>query len=241
MILFVVLSSLQISVDSLENTMAQDPQIETLVQLNKCYLAEGEYHKSMELLKKYERHFVKETEKALIAFETGNAYMFAGDIVRAHDLFIRVVSTYPRSGIANDAADRLYLIEAARDDTVQLKRLVNVMRLLETEQYPAAVDSARRLLKTVVAPYAYYYLALVYTVMDDVPQALGALTEMRKEHPVHGVYDAVLLEADIYMRLDRKKEAREILENLIVLRPNTIYALRARQRLSSMDSSDLRE
>ncbi len=241
MILFIILSSLQFRVDSLENLMVQDPQIETLLQLSRYYIAEGEYHKSMELLKKYERHFVQETEKALIAFETGNAYMFAGDIVRAHDLFIRVVSTYPRLGIANDVADRLYLIEAARDDTVQLKRLVNVVRLFETEQYPAAVDSARRLLKTVVAPYAYYYLALVYTAMDDVPQALGTLTEMRKEHPVHVVYDAILLEADIYIRLDRRKEAREILENLVVLRPNTIYALRARQRLSCMDSSNLRE
>ncbi|UCF70243.1 MAG: tetratricopeptide repeat protein [candidate division WOR-3 bacterium] len=241
MILFIILFSLQSRADSLENLMVQDPQIETLVQLNRYYLAEGEYHKSMELLKKCERYFMKEAEKALIAFETGNAYMFAGDIVRAHDMFIRVVSTYPKLGIANDVADRLYLIEAARDDTVQLKRLVNVVRLFETEQYPAAVDSARRLLKTVVAPYAYYYLALVYTAMDDVPQALGALTEMRNEHPVHSVYDAVLLEADIYIRLDRRREAREILEDLIVLRPNTIYALRARQRLSSIDSSDLRE
>jgi tetratricopeptide (TPR) repeat protein len=235
MILFFLLINVDTRIDSLEDAIAQNRQIETLVELNTCYIAKGEYHKGMELLKKHERLFTKDVEKARIIYETGNVYMFAGDIVKAHDMFLRVVGTYAKLDIANDAADRLYLIAAARDDTVQLKRLVNVVRLFETEQYPAAIDSARKLLKTEVGTFAYYYLALVYDAMGDVPLALGTLVEMNKKYPVHSVYDAVLLEADIYIRLDRKKNAQEILENLIVLQPNTIYALRARQRLQDMN------
>ena len=236
MILFFLLLSIENRIDSLENAVAQSLQIETLLQLNKCYLTTGEYHKSMELLKKYERHFIKDTEKALIMYETGNVYMFAGELVKAHDIYLRLIGGYAKLDIANDAADRLYLIEAARDDTVQLKGLIDLVRLFETEQYAAAVDSARKLLKTVVGAYAYYYLALVYNAMGDVPLALGTLVEMKREYPVHSVHDAVLLQADIYITLDRKKEAREILENLIVLEPNTIYAVRARRRLQSLNS-----
>lgn len=236
MILILLLLNMVNRIDSLENALAQNRQIETLLQLNKCYLTTGDYHKSMELLKQHERHFTKDTEKALITYETGNAYMFAGDIVKAHDIYLRLIGRYAKLDIANDAADRLYLIEAARADTVQLKRLIGLVRLFETEQYRAAIDSARKLLKTAVGVYAYYYLARVYSAMGDVPLALGTLVEMKREYPVSVVHDAVLLQADIYIKLDRKKEAREILENLIVIAPNTIYAVRARQKLQILNS-----
>jgi tetratricopeptide (TPR) repeat protein len=235
MILFFLMLNMEARIDSLENNFAQNRQIATLLELSKCYIATGEYHKSIELLKKNERYFGKDPDKARLMYESGSVYLFAGEVVKAHDIYLRLMSSYPQLDVANDAAERLYLIETAQDDTVQLKRLVNVVRLYETGQYGSAVDSARKLLKTPVGAFAYYYLALVYSSMNDLPLALGTLVELNKVYPKHKIIEAFLFQSDIYVALDKQKEAREILEDLIVREPNSIYAVKARQLLDKLE------
>ncbi|MDH4212142.1 MAG: tetratricopeptide repeat protein [candidate division WOR-3 bacterium] len=235
MIVFFLVLNMEARIDSLENSFAQNRQIETLLELSKCHITTGEYHKSIEFLKKNERYFVEDLDKARLMYENGSVYLFAGDVVKAHDTYLRLMSSYPQLDVANDAAERLYLIETAQDDTVQLKNLVNLVRLFETGQYGSAIDSARKLLKTPVGAHAYYYLALVYSSMNDLPLALGTLVELNKEYPGHRIIEAFLLQSDIYVALEKKKEAREILEDLIVREPNTIYALKARQRLEKLE------
>ena len=118
---------------------------------------------------------------------------------------------------------------------MQLKRLVNLLRLFETGQYVAAVDSAKELLKTPVGAYAYYYLALTYKEMSDLSLALGALVELNKVYPEHRVMEAYLFMSDIYVTLGKEKEAREVLEDLIVREPSTIYAVKARRLLDKLE------
>lgn len=227
-------------IDSLENSYAQHRQIETLLEITKCYIAIGEYHKSIELLKANERYFGKDSEKARLMFANGSVYLFAGEIVKAHEMYLRLMSSYPKLDIANDAAERLYMIETAQDDTVQLKRLVNLVRLFEIGQDRLAIDTAKELLETSVGAYAYYYLALAYRSMKDLPLALSALVELNKVYPEHRVMEAYFLMSDVYLALDKMKDAREILEYLIVREPNTIYAVRARQKLEKKQlGSDL--
>ena len=235
MIVLILMLNMEARIDSLEYSLTQNRQIETLLEINKCYIVTGEYHRSIELLKANERYFGKDYEKARLMYETGSVYLFAGDIVKAHEMFLRLMSSYPKLDIANDAAERLYLIETAQDDTVQLNRLINLVRLFETEQYKPAVDAAKELLKTSVGAYAYYYLALTYRSINELPLALSALVELNKVHPEHRIMDAYLLMSDIYVGLDKKKDARDILEYLIVREPNTIYAVKARQRLDNLD------
>lgn len=222
--------------DSLEAVLARDLRIETLIELSRCYVAAAEYHKSIELLKRHERTFKKETDKACLMYETGSVYMFAGDVVKAHDVFLRLLGGHAASEIANDAAERIYLLEMARDDTTQLRRLINVVRLFETRQHARAADSARGLLKTRVGAHAYYYLALVYEAQGDLPLASGALEEMKRVYPDHRVHESAILQADIYAGLGKMKEAVGILEDAIVRAPNTIYALKARQKLAELRS-----
>ncbi len=236
MILCLLMLNIAYGCDSLENAFDRDPRIETLFELSRCHAAAQEFHESMEVLKKHGARFDQDTDKALIIYETGSVYMYSADIAKAHETFLRLISIYATLDIANDAADRLYLIESARDDTVQLKRLINVVRLFETGQHPAAADSAKGLLKTAVGPQAYYYLALAYREMGDLPQCLGTLAEMKKEYPAHALHGALLLEADVYISLGRKKEARQILEDMLVLEPGTIHALMARRKLAEIDS-----
>lgn len=234
MIILLLVMSIEARIDSLENAFTQNRELETLLALHECYLMTDQYHKSMSLLGQAERHFQKDADKSRIMFELGSVFMFVGEITKAHDMYLRLVSRYPKLDIANDAAERLYLIETARDDTVQMKRLINVVRLYETAQYEAATDSARVLLKTVVGAYAYYYLALSYRGLGDLTLTLGALEELNTEYPGHRVYEAVFLQASVYMILGELESAEEILQDLIVHEPNTVYALKARQKLEGL-------
>jgi tetratricopeptide (TPR) repeat protein len=234
MIIFLLVLSIETKIDSLENAYARNRELETMLALHECYLMADQYHKSMSLLGQAERHFHKDADRSKIMFELGNVFMFVGEITKAHDMYLRLVSRYPKLDVANDAAERLYLIETARDDTVQMKRLINVVRLYETAQYEAATDSARILLKTVVGAYAYYYLALSYRGLGDLTLTLGALEELNTEYPGHKVYEAVFLLANVYMILDELVSAEEVLQDLIVREPNSIYALKARQKLEGL-------
>ncbi len=234
MIFLLLVLSIETRIDSLENAYAESREFNTLLALHECYLATGQYHRSMSLLGQAERHFYEDTTKAKIMFELGDVFMFVGEIAKAHDQYLRLVSRYPKMNIANDAAERLYLIETARADTVALKRLGNVIRLCETAQYDEAADSARVLLRTAVGAYAYYYLALAYRGLGDLTLSLGALEELNTAYAGHKVYEAVFLQANIYLILGELARAQEILQDLVVKEPNTIYAHEARQRLEKM-------
>ena len=59
MILLFVFLSIQSRTDSLEKVYAQNRQIETLLELNKCYVASGEFQRSMTLLGQNERYFAR--------------------------------------------------------------------------------------------------------------------------------------------------------------------------------------
>jgi tetratricopeptide (TPR) repeat protein len=128
----------------------------------------------------------------------------------------------------------LYLIEAARDDTVALKRLGNALLSLQTQQYEAARDSLKQLLATRAAPHAYYYLARVYEKQDDIPLAIGSLQELSSKFPDHTIHSADLFTAELYRQSDNINKAREILEQLVVNAPNSIYAVQAREMLTQL-------
>lgn len=234
MIVLLLVLSIETRIDSLENAYGQNRELETMLALHECYLMTDQYHKSMSLLGQAERFFLKDTDRSRIMFELGSVFMFLGEISKAYDQYLRLVSRYPKLDIANDAAERLYLIETARDDTVQLKRLVNVVRLYETTQYDTAADSARVLLRTAVGAYAYYYLALSYRGLGDLTLTLGALEELNTEYPDHRIYEAVFVQASVYMILGELASAEEILQDLIVREPNTVYAFKARQKLEGL-------
>jgi tetratricopeptide (TPR) repeat protein len=196
-----------------------------------------QYQKSMTLLGQNERYFKNDVDRSRIRFELGNVFMYAGEIAKAYDTYLHLMGRYPQQEIANDAAERLYLIETVRDDTVLMKRLANVVRLYEIGRCDEAVDSSRVLLRSRVGAHAYYYLALAYRSKGDLSLTLSALDEMNARYTDHKIYEAFFLQASVYMIAGEVDEAREILEDLIVSAPNTIYAYRARQKLEAMGSN----
>ena len=164
-------------------------------------------------------------------FTIGDDHLFAGNILLAREAYLKLVAIYPSSEHANDALERLHLIESVRKDTVFLKRLTHSMFLYHTDQLHTAEDSLKNLLETKLAAHAYYYLALVYRKKSELPLALSALKELNKSFPDHKIHNAILLLAEILIKCKSKKEAKEVLENLIVEKPTSVYAIRAREIL----------
>ncbi len=232
MILFFICLNLGLDakIDSLEAFLRQNVQLPTVLELNKYYLRTGKIDDSNALLQKYERYFPPD-DRAIIHFAFADNRLYYGKILEARDEYLTLVSRYPRSDIANDALERLHLIEATRPDTILLKRLGYALYLYYTNQLSAAEDSLKNLLRTKIGAYAYYYLALVYREKDDIPLVLGTLKELNTSFPEHTLHNATLFLAEVYLQTDNKKEARNILEDLIVKEPTSIYGVRAREML----------
>jgi TolA-binding protein len=218
------------TVDSLELLLDQNPTIETVVELNKRYLERDEFDNGIILVEKYETEFTQ-AEQPFLMYVLANNYFFAGRIVQAREEYLKLTSRFPRSEIANDALERIYLIEQARRDTVLLKKLAYSICLVETEQFQRGSDSLKVLLKTTIGAYAYYSLALLYYTQGELALALAALEELNNSFPEHTIDSAFLLLAEIQLQLHNKKEAQKILEDLIIKDPASAYAVRARQIL----------
>jgi tetratricopeptide (TPR) repeat protein len=218
------------TIDSLESILEQNPNSITVIELNKRYLQRDEFNNGIMLLEKYETEFAQ-AEQPLLMYVLANNYFFAGRIVPAREEYLKLISRFPRSEIANDALERIYLIEQARKDTVVLKKLAYSICLLESEQFESGIDSLKVLLKTTLGAYAYYYLALLYYKQGELAIALATLQELNNSFPEHTIDSVFLLLAEVHVKLGSKKEARKILENLIIKNPASIYALQARQML----------
>ena len=231
MIIFFLLliNNIDVKIDSLKAALEQNPDIRTIIQLNKYYLQKGELYNGIKLLKDYEGHFT--SEKSIIIYKIGENYFFAGKIILARQEYLRLVGRFPNAEIANDALMRLFLIEQARKDTVLLKRMANSIYLFEIDQFDAAEDSIKSLLKTKIGDYAYFYLTVLYNKKDDLAQTLSALNELNNSFPDHTIFNAVLLLAEVNLKLGNKEDAQNILEDLIIKEPTSIYAVRAREIL----------
>jgi len=229
LLLFIILQS-DAKIDSLKKALSQNPQLPTLVELHNCYLKAGSIKEDLVLLKEYES-VCKSNEKPFLMFIIGDDHLFAGNVLLAREEYLRLVAKYPSSENANDALERLYLIESARKDTALLKKLTHSIFLYYVDELNTAEDSLKNLLETKLAAHAYFYLALVYVKKNDLPLALGALKELNKSYPDHKIHNATLLLAEVLIESKNKKEAKEVLENLLVEKPTSIYAVRAREIL----------
>lgn len=234
MILLCLLIStiIESTVDSLEMELTRNPQLETVLALNMCYLKMGDYEHAIQLLKEYETTFTVNEIPGILSV-LGDDYFFCGKMLEARETYLKLVARFPQSNIANDALERLSLIERVRKDTLSLKKLALAICLYETEQFNSAQESLKQLLKSAAGPYAYYYLALLYRKKDDLSLAVSALEELEHFFAEHEVHNATLLRAEINAQLNKKEEAQKILEDLIVKEPTSIYAVRARQMLGS--------
>jgi tetratricopeptide (TPR) repeat protein len=215
--------------DSLRERIKIQPEPDAIIAMNRYFQERAMLDSGIILLRKYEKILAPEKGIILI-FHLAENYLFAGDIIQAREGYLKFISQTPDAGMANDALERLYLIEDVRPDTVFLKRFAAALRSYETEQYGKALDSLRMLLKGGKG-YAYYFIALTYRRLGNEPMAYSALKELDTVFPEHRLPNACLLRAELAFELGNKKEAIRILEDLIIKMPQSVYAVRARQIL----------
>lgn len=219
--------------DSLHAELDKEIRMSTIEALNQWYVQQGNYGGALALLRTYEND-VSWNDQAVIHVLIGDNLLYAGSLLPAREEYITVVSRYTKSGAANDALERLYLLETARIDTLALKRLVHALSRIYAQQWAIAEDSLKILLETRVGIQAYYYLAMLYRNTGDIPLALGALDALMRKYSDDQNLNVPLLRAELYILSDRTEQARAILEDLIIQYPRSIHAVRARALLTSL-------
>jgi len=231
-IFFLLNLGIETEIDSLRVLLNERPDLALVLKINKLYCSIGEFDSGINILSESEKILSKEDGPYLV-YSIADNYLFAGRILDARAQYLRLVSAYPNSKIANDGLERLLLIEWTRKDTLLLKKLARAIYFIESAQFEYAEDSLKNLLKTNIGPYAYYYLACLYKTKGELPLALSALEELNESYPQHNLSNAILLLAKINLNLGNKKEAQKILEDLIIKEPTSIYAARARTMLKA--------
>lgn len=230
--LFLVTADLQVRIDSLNRLIRNEPRSELVIQLNRLFLQAGQPDSGTALLSRFEPVVTAE-ERPEIAFQLAENLLYQGRFLDARDKYLETVGRYARSSRANDALERLYLLENCRKDTVLLLRLAR--SLAQRGSDPAACrDSLKSLLSTAAADQAYYYLGQVLEDLGDPPAALAAYAELEQKFPGHNFHRIPLRKAELYIKLGDIKKAREILENLLVSDPASMYAGQAREMLKKI-------
>jgi len=234
MILLFFFFNLELSnkIDTLKSIVDKNPKLSIITELNMCYFMAGQDSLGIELIKKY-YDLLGAHDNAALRLQLADDYLYTGDILEARDVYLKLVSRYPGSVFANDALEKLYMIESARLDTTTFKSLGYSIFLYKSSQFDAAKDSLKNLVKTRLGDYALYFLALTFIKQENLGQALGALDNLTTSFPDHKIHNAALLQAGIYIDLNKEKEARAILEELVVREPTSIYAVRARGMLEN--------
>lgn len=216
--------------DSLLLELDKNTSMKTIEALNTYYVQHDEYNKATILLEEYENK-VDWNEQAVICLLIADNLLYRGSLLGARDKYLLVVSRYTKSPAANDALERLYMLESARVDTFTLKRLTYALSRLYCEQWDVAEDSLKQLLDTPLTLLVYYHLALLYEKICDMPLALSTLDALEQRCPAHNLLSVPLLRAEIYIASEKFDQACTILEDLIIKYPQSIYAVRARSLL----------
>lgn len=232
MILFFLLSLVS-QIDSLKIIFQEEPKIEILKEISRYYLLKNEFDSAFYFLETSGKNLNRE-ELPQLLFLMGEVHLFAGKILDAREQYLRTVARFSNNEIANDALERLYLIEMTKSDTLLLKRIAKPICLYQVGELKNAEESLKELTGTGIGDFALYYCALIYDRMGDPKLALKTLEELNKNFPGHKIYNSIILRAEIQLKLKNKKEAQRILEELIVKEPNSVYSIRAKRLLEKI-------
>jgi tetratricopeptide (TPR) repeat protein len=233
LLLFLTLFGFPDQIDSLNTLIEKDPRADYILQLNDLYRKADRLDSGIVLLARFEP-VVTAAERPSITYNLAENFLYSGQILTARDKYLETVGRYAQSDIANDALEKLYLLETARKDTVLLRRLIRALSRRAAGEPALCRDSLKILLATAVADHAGYYLGQVDEELGDPAEALAAFFDLDKNHPDHKFHRVPLWEAELCIKLGDKKKAREILENLLVRDPASVYAGPAREMLKNI-------
>ncbi len=220
-------------IDSLRTLILVSPRTEFILELNRLYGQAGQPDSGTALLVRY-GNIVPVDQRSQLAFQLAENYLYAGRLTDARETYLTTAALDPGSDMANDALERIYLLELGRRDTLELKRLLKV---LADEAYGKADSVPPRLrpfLSGPLADIAYFRLGRIAARLGQYAEALAAFAELQRRFPEHTFHQVPLYEAEIHIALGDRAQARTILEDVIVRMPASIYACRAREMLKAL-------
>jgi len=223
----------QDQIDSLLTLIRHDPRSEFILELNRLYGRSGQPDSGTALLVRY-GNIVPADQRPRLIFQLAENHLYAGRLTEARETYLTAAALDAGSEIANDALERVYLLELGRRDTLELKRLLAV---LGDEAY-GLLDSLpsrlRPFLSGPLADIAYYRLGRVTARLGQYPEALAAFAELQVRFPGHTFHQVPLYEAEINIALGDSSRARTLLEDVIIRMPESVYACRAREMLKNL-------
>lgn len=235
MIIFVIyflFAENKTNIDSLKAQFENNPNLLLMIELNRAFLYLRMFDSANTYLKKYENQFGFE-EQTQLNYLMGDNLLFKGNLLSAREQYLKTAARFSSAIYANEALERLHLMESARKDTMLLKKLVAGIYLYEIKDIKSAEDSLKNLIKTPIGDYALYYLSLVYALKGEQNMVLSTLEQLQNDFPAHRIHQAKLLLAETYIKIGKKSEGRKILEDLVIKHPNSPTAIRAKVILSS--------
>lgn len=235
MIIFVIyflFAENKTNIDSLKAQFENNPNLLLMIELNRAFLYLRMFDSANTYLKKYENQFGFE-EQTQLNYLMGDNLLFKGNLLSAREQYLKTAARFSSAIYANEALERLHLMESARKDTMLLKKLVAGIYLYEIKDIKSAEDSLKNLVKTPIGDYALYYLSLVYALKGEQNMVLSTLEQLQNDFPAHRIHQAKLLLAETYIKIGKKSEGRKILEDLVIKHPNSPTAIRAKVILSS--------
>ncbi len=219
-------------IDSLKNLIEVKHEYLYLIELNEAYRRLGLFDSANDCLKKYENRFGFE-EQAEINYLVGENLFFKGELLASREQYLKTVARFSNARYANEALERLHLLESARKDTTLLKRLIKSIYWYEINNLQTSEDSLKKLTKTHLGDFALFYLSLVYVKRNEFNQALAALEELKKEFPANRIHRAKILVAEIYIKMGKEQEGIKLLEELVVKYPNSPVGIKAKEILKN--------
>ncbi|UCC11206.1 MAG: tetratricopeptide repeat protein [candidate division WOR-3 bacterium] len=232
-VFFLLFSDPTCNIDSLEAALARDTRLSTVLALNTCYLRRGDYDKGLELLSRVEEQLPLD-DRPSIGLQRGDNFLFSAKPLDAREAYLKLVSEHPHDERANDALERLYLIEKTRKNMSLLTRLTRAMGLVHTRQYGLAEDSLLALIRTDKSGYAHTFLARVYIEQDKLPLALTTFKTLTAKFPDHTLDHARITHGMLYLQTGDTLNAKAVFEDMILRNPGSLYADRAREILRNM-------
>jgi tetratricopeptide (TPR) repeat protein len=233
LLLVACLLAFQDRIDSLRTLIQGSPRLESILELNRLYGRTGQPDSGIALLVRY-GNIVPVDQRSQLAFQLAEDYLYAGRLSEARETYLMTTALNPGSEIANDALERVYLVELGRRDTLELKRLLAVLADEAYGQLDSVPQRLRPFLSGTLSDIAYYRLGRAAARLKQYPEALAAFAELRRRFPEHTFHQVPLFEAEINIALGNSTKARSLLEAVIIRMPASIYAARAREMLKAL-------
>jgi TolA-binding protein len=210
------------------SVVKQKPQDQAYYGLVASLISLGELSEA----KNYLKEMGKVTDQSL--FFLIQIYFYETSFDSAQKYIQQLSHNFPTSPFLNDALAIGILIAEGSED---LPDYAQATFHLAKEQYEEGIKLTQKLIQRTnkVAEYGFLLLAQFYLAKKEPNLALSALQELKQKFPNSPLLPKAKFEqAKIYSeQLKDKVKEKEVLEELIVQFPNSVYAVLARNRLNT--------